>query len=393
MAQKHRAFRKHRAWRKILAAMLFILFASATAACQIMIQKPEPETLSADDLVNTAAAQTVAALSTELASGRSETRSGSKESPKIPTITLTAVRKTAVVVVTRTVTPTPSEDCNRASFVRDVTIPDGSTILPNSTFTKTWELKNTGSCAWNSNYAVVFAGRGTAMSGPASTAVIRDGEIKPGETAQVSVTLRAPGEPGDYEGYWILRDSQNQVFGTGENSATPFFVKIRVDKEYSFADHICSAQWRSGAGDLPCPGSDGDSKGYVLPLKDPTLEDNVQREGLGWLAAPQAVNEGYIAGAFPAVIVPAHSDFRAILSCAPEAEGCYVRMRVTYRVDNGDEQLLGEWSEGYEGKITQVVKDLDMAAGKPTIFTFYVYVSGQPEKGKAIWFFPRIIEN
>lgn len=379
---------------KFLAAALSIALASTLAACQLPGRSTAPATLSADDRVNTAAAQTVSALATDLASGRRKTQTGSNETPKAPTVTLTLTPKPEVVAAaTRTITPTPGEDCNRAEFVKDVTIPDGSTILPNSTFTKTWELKNTGSCAWNSAYTVVFAGKGTAMSGAAATSVVREGEVKPGETARVSVTLRAPGEIGEYEGHWMLRSGDNQTFGTGPNGGTPFFVKIRVAKEYVFAEHLCSAQWSSGAGDLPCPGSEGDNKGYVLKLENPTLEDQVQQEGLGWLAAAQPVAGGYIAGKFPAVMVPPHSDFRATLSCAPGVTGCYVRLRVTYRIDNGEEKLLGEWNEGYEGGITQAVADLDEAAGRPTEFIFYVYVSGTADQGKAIWFSPKILEN
>lgn len=37
-------------------------------------------------------------------------------------------------------------DCS--SFIRDVTIPDGSTVQINQRFIKTWELQNTGSVAW-----------------------------------------------------------------------------------------------------------------------------------------------------------------------------------------------------------------------------------------------------
>ncbi len=381
--------------RKILAATLLILLTSTITACRVVILPPGPGTPSANDLVNTAAAQTVSALGTEIATGRTGTRVAPKNTLSMPTLTLTPNLTPIVTVVTPTPTPTPGLNCNQASFVRDITIPDGSTILPNSTFTKTWELKNTGSCAWDSSYAVVFAGRGNAMSGPASTPLIREGQVKPGETALVSVALRAPGEPGEYEGYWSFRSGNNQLFGIGigQNASAPFYLKIRVASEYSFAEHLCSAKWSSGAGDLPCPGKEGDSQGYILPVKNPTLEDNKQREGLGWLAVPQAVAGGYIVGTFPAVIVPEQSDFRTTLSCAPGADGCYIHLKVTYRIDNGAEQVLGEWNEGYEGGITEAVADLDAAAGRSTVFSFYVYVSSTPSQGKGLWFFPRILRN
>src|SRR5512143_3278895 len=38
--------------------------------------------------------------------------------------------------------------CDWAQFVADVTVPDGTSYAPGTTFTKTWRLKNIGSCTW-----------------------------------------------------------------------------------------------------------------------------------------------------------------------------------------------------------------------------------------------------
>lgn len=356
------------------------------AACNLPVSPVTP-TPNERERVNTAAAKTLAALATEVASGKSPTLPGSATRTPFPTFTGAPSRQAP----SPTTKVTPGDDCLRASFVRDVTIPDGSTLLANSPFTKTWELKNEGFCTWDSRFVVVFAGKGSAMNGPASTPITTDRQVKPGETVEVSVPLRAPGEPGDYEGYWMLRSDTNQTFGTGPNGAAPFFLKISVsDHYYSFAEHTCSAQWSSGAGNLPCPGKEGDSQGYVLPLENPTLEDNREREGKGFLMMPQPVGGGMIVGKFPAVVVPDESDFRAVISCAPGASGCYVRFRVTYRIDNGEEQVLGEWNEGYEGGVTNAIKDLDAVEGRSTAFSFYVYVSGAPDQSRAIWFDAKI---
>ncbi len=98
-----------------------------------------------------------------------------------------------------------------------------------------------------------------------------------------------------------------------------------------------------------------------------------EREGPGLLVFAQPVPGGYIVGKFPPVIVPTEADFRATLRCQPGASGCFVRFRVTYRVDGGDEELLGEWNEGSEGGVTNAIKDLDMVGGRSTAFTFYLY--------------------
>lgn len=385
------------------ALTLFILTAWL-AGCYLPTARTEPSSLSPEDRVNTAAAMTVSALGTRIAAGENPTLgpatlvppTRAPEATETPAPTQPAPAPASPTAAQASSTPASDAPCNQAGFVGDVTIPDDSVLPPNTVFTKTWELKNNGSCAWNNTYAVVFAGRGSAMGGPAATPIIAEGEVKPGETVQVSVTMRAPDSPGEYTGYWLLRSGDNQTFGTGQNRSAPFFVKIRVAESYSFAEHWCSARWVAGSGsgenELPCSGQEGGSQGYVLQRENPTLEDNNEREGLGLLVAAPATGGGYIAAHFPPVMVPPQSDFRATVGCQPGASGCYVRFRVTARIDGGSEQVLGEWNEGYEGGLTNAILDLDDMAGRPTAFSLYMTILGSADQGRGIWFDPRIVK-
>jgi peptidoglycan hydrolase-like protein with peptidoglycan-binding domain len=113
--------------------------------------------------------------------------------------------------------------CNRASFVTDVTIPDNTGIAFDQPFTKTWRLKNVGSCTWDSGYQVVFDS-GEQMGGPASQQ-LTDGTVAPEETIDVSLDLRAPSIPGTYKGYWKLREPGGDFFAL---STGPFWVQIRA---------------------------------------------------------------------------------------------------------------------------------------------------------------------
>lgn len=373
-----------------LAASLVIL--ALLGGCILPNHPSGTGTPSAEDLVNTAAAKTVSALGTLLAEGGYPTLGGITPTPSLTATAAPSASPQFTVTPSPqpgTPTPTSSEPCNQASFIGDVTIPDGSVLPPNSVFIKTWELKNTGSCTWDKSYAVVFAGRGSSMSGAAASQL--PNEIKPGETARVSVTLRAPEEPGEYQGYWMLRSGDNKAFGTGAKGGSPFFVQITVAESYAFAEHICSAKWTTGAGELPCPSEQDSTRGYMQQVKDPTLEDGESREGLGLLAAPQPVAGGIINARYPAVIVPPESDFRATIGCHPDAKSCYMRFRVTYKVDGGDEQVLGEWNEGYEGGLTEAIRDLDTLAGRSVEFILSVVIIGPPDQARAIWFNPRII--
>ncbi len=109
--------------------------------------------------------------------------------------------------------------CDNAAFAGDVTVPDGTQFDPETPFTKTWRLSNTGSCAWNSGYSVVFIS-GDGMSGISPQAMIS--ETAAGSSQQISVDLVAPKTPGTYTGYWQLKNPAGDLFGHS------FYVQIVV---------------------------------------------------------------------------------------------------------------------------------------------------------------------
>lgn len=97
---------------------------------------------------------------------------------------------------------TPSAACtNAATFVADVTIPDGTAVTPGQTFTKTWRVRNSGTCTWGSDYTLAFI-RGTAM---ATTTSLPVPTTAPGATADLTVQMTAPTASGSYSGFWDLR--------------------------------------------------------------------------------------------------------------------------------------------------------------------------------------------
>jgi polar amino acid transport system substrate-binding protein len=82
-------------------------------------------------------------------------------------------------------------------------------MKPGQTFTKGWQVKNTGTCSWTTGYRLVFAS-GEKMAGePAAMAR----EVKPGETYDWQVNLVAPQKPGTYEGVWQMVNAQGTGFG------------------------------------------------------------------------------------------------------------------------------------------------------------------------------------
>ncbi len=107
-------------------------------------------------------------------------------------------------------TPAPGAACtNVATFVTDVTIPDNAVVAPGQTFTKTWRMRNRGTCTWGAGYTFAFVS-GQAMTTETSVPVP---ETAPVATADVSAPMTAPANAGTVQGFWQLRAPNGTGFG------------------------------------------------------------------------------------------------------------------------------------------------------------------------------------
>jgi hypothetical protein len=171
--------------------------------------------------------QTLTAIAAEVTAASTKTA--------IPTQTKTPSLEPTSNVPTETVTPFPTftpepgvvveEGCNVALFVADITIPDKTEIYADHKFEKTWRLQNGGKCTWTTKYILYFES-GNQMSGPDKSSVIPLA-VEPGQSIDISVTLRAPKTAGTYKGFWGLKDQYGNEFGLG-NLGKPFYVEIVV---------------------------------------------------------------------------------------------------------------------------------------------------------------------
>jgi hypothetical protein len=156
-------------------------------------------------------------------SPESETQATPTEEPPLPTDTPEPTPTATEAPPTNT--PEPTGCTNVASFVSDVTYPDDTEVDADSFFTKTWRLRNDGSCTWTSSYALVFS-HGDQMGGPAETTLA--GAVPPGSTVDISSSMTAPTDPGTYQGFWKLRSNDSVLFGVGTDGSVAFWVKIVV---------------------------------------------------------------------------------------------------------------------------------------------------------------------
>ena len=112
----------------------------------------------------------------------------------------------------------------QAEFVRDVTYPDGTYVMPGSSFVKTWRIRNVGTQAWNTNTKLVFIA-GDPMNAVGANIPYY---VAPGNTVDVSVRLTAPTYGGTVSGQWMLQSPDGTLFGVGCNGQTPIWVSVRT---------------------------------------------------------------------------------------------------------------------------------------------------------------------
>jgi len=287
--------------------------------------------------------------------------------------------------------PAAAAACDAAQFVVDATIPDGTVVAPGSSLYKTWRLQNTGTCTWSTSYAIVFYG-GTKMGAP--SVVYLPTSVAPGATVDVSVNMTAPSISGHYRGYWMLRNASNVLFGVGPSGTWDFFIDIvvaggSVSSAYDFVANYCAASWSSGAGALPCPGTDGDSRGFVLNLSTPTLEDGTTGPA-GLLTRPQNITDGYIQGVYPALTVQSGDHFLSIINCQYGATGCYVSFQLNYQIGSGPVHTLKTFKEKLDGMYYNLNVDLSSLAGQNVNFILKVLATGSPTGDRAVWAGARI---
>ncbi len=145
-------------------------------------------------------------------------------------IVLIIVPNTAIPGVISTSVPTSRTCVDSAAFVTDVSIPDSTVMAPGTPFTKTWRLKNTGSCTWDSSYLIHYISGSTMTQQPGYWIVPQGQTVTPGQTVDISVGMTSPTENGTYKSYWGLKKENGQFMPIqGGANGNSFYVKIGVD--------------------------------------------------------------------------------------------------------------------------------------------------------------------
>jgi hypothetical protein len=366
--------------RRWITALLFtsLLLTSCGPA------EATPDSLAVQNQINSAVAQTLSALTTSVANVQL-TATAKPEVTSVPTQTqmpttaaTSGLPATAAAVSSQpTNTPKPGACTDFASYIGDITIPDGTMVPPGTQFVKTWSIRNAGSCTWTSDYTLVWTGGD--MKGPSNSYQLTTSNILPGQTAHVSVTLTAPTSFIKYRSFWKLMNKNKQIFGIMDNTGKEqsIWAEIFVGNTYSFVANMCSATWTTSSGVIPCPGTKNDPRGFIYLNSTPAIEGGVIENDPAIVMVPPSEKDSYIVGQFPPIIVAEGSNIVLHFGCLEGYTKCNVRFRITYSIEGGAEQELvnsvhgfGEW-EYVKINLTQNNKYAMM--NKATSFLFYFY--------------------
>jgi hypothetical protein len=234
--------------------IIFLLIPFA-AGCQ-----PEPRRTA--DQVRTDAAQTLE----EILTGAAPAATTAAPEAGTPSATLqTFATSTPLEFPTETRAPSATQfevPCYRADLAGESPEDYYNKFGPGEIFVKTWTLRNTGTCKWSADVKLVFVS-GSKMDGPDEQKI--GVEVAMGETVNVSVTLKAPLLPDQYQGNWMLRNQYGGRFGVGVRGEAPFWVIIIIR-----SGTVTVTATRTATPTATGPGAASATPTPTLPLAQPT---------------------------------------------------------------------------------------------------------------------------
>ncbi len=198
---------------------LFIVAVLVLSACAPQAT-PQPQATVDVNAIHTQVVQTISAeITAQALANPSATPQPSATSIPTETATLasivpptnTSVPTIPPPLVPPTATPNPQTavGCYNAMLVADMTVPYGTIFKPGDKFTKTWRVKNTGSCNWEDDFKIAYVGGELFGS---DTTKIRF-RLGPNGVADISLDMIAPNMSGTVTSSWQMMTNDGKAFG------------------------------------------------------------------------------------------------------------------------------------------------------------------------------------
>lgn len=326
-----------------------------------------------------------------------------------------AVPQTEVVSSSESTIPTPSPTplptivippgcSNRARFVRDVTVPDGSKFAPAEKFEKVWLLLNAESCPWGPGYTVRFIG-GDLMGAEKEVPLLE--VVSPETNGEIRVPMIAPATGGEYRGEWQLYELTGEPFGPEmylEIEVVPPDLSDIDDSElttlYDFVEKADEATWSSGETtyapletdinetlELPAPQG-------MIAIGSALLRGNVTSEGNVLLTYPHR-ELGLIEGTYavdiplqPTDVLAATIGFIKLSILSDDG----VTFEVIFTPADGSEQVILSRAVQYrDSPVTEMLPLSGLEPGQTGTFTLRVLGGESLNQDWAVWIDLRLI--
>lgn len=102
-----------------------------------------------------------------------------------------------------------SEKLPSMEFIQDITIGEGEAVPPQTSFVKTWRLRNNGTERWPHGVFLKFT-HGDQL-GPLTMILVE--ALQPMNSTDVSIQMISPAKNGIYQGQWRMCTPTGQYFG------------------------------------------------------------------------------------------------------------------------------------------------------------------------------------
>ncbi|XP_041084410.1 protein ILRUN isoform X1 [Polyodon spathula] len=178
----------------------------------------------------------------------------------------------------------PNINAPSMSFVEDVTIGEGESVPPDTQFTKTWRIQNTGAESWPPGVCLKYVGGD--QFGHVNMVMVRS--LDPQEVSEVSVQMHSPTAPGMYQGQWRMCTATGFFFG----DVIWVILGVEVGGLLGVTQQLSSFQTEFNT--QPHRKVEGNFNPFASPQKNKNAgeEDNSLKDPGGpWEPAPDQIQE------------------------------------------------------------------------------------------------------
>jgi hypothetical protein len=134
-------------------------------------------------------------------------------------------------------------------------------MVPGQTFVKTWLVKNTGTCTWDTGFKFVYT-VGDAMGG---ATLVLDKPVSSGAELELSITMTAPNKTGQVWGHWRMSTANGTLFGAD------VFVAIILGNATGTVTSTATATATTGT--VTATATTGTATATPTPTETPTPTD------------------------------------------------------------------------------------------------------------------------